>query len=458
MLIKTAFIFSAALLLISFISSAQSITGKISDTAARKEVSNAVVALLTTGDSILYKFARTNKEGEFEIAHTKPGNYILLVTHPYFADFIDDITVPAAGIRLEKLSLTSKSKLLQEIILKTGSPMRIKGDTTIFTADSFIVGPNANVEELLKKLPGIQVDKDGKIKAMGETVEKVLVDGEEFFGDDPGMAVKNLRADAVKEVQVYDKKSDQAEFTGIDDGKTKKTINLKLKDDRKKGYFGKIDLAGGLQKNIDDRYNNNILLNAFKGKRKFAGYFLNGNTGQDGLSWQDNEKFGGSDDNFSVNADDEGNLNFNWQGSPDEEPWVDTQNGLFKNNNLGLQYSNKWNDKQSLSLSPKYNLQDYNNTRRTFTQTQLADSFFNDNSIESIHVNKQSFKLNAVYEIKMDSSNSIKFTGKTSIYNTESQSYRTSENTGKSGELNNTSLRQLNTNSDKQFFSGNIII
>ena len=122
--------------------------------------------------------------------------------------------------------------------------MKIKGDTTIFTADSFKVGPNANVEELLKKLPGIQVDKDGKIKAMGETVEKVLVDGEEFFGDDPGMAVKNLRADAVKEVQVYDKKSDQAEFTGIDDGKTKKTINLKLKDDRKRGYFGKVDLVG----------------------------------------------------------------------------------------------------------------------------------------------------------------------------------------------------------------------
>ena len=102
----------------------------------------------------------------------------------------------------------------------------------------------------LKNLPGIQVDKDGKIKAMGETVEKVLVDGEEFFGDDPGMAVKNLRADAVKEVQVFDKKSDQSEFTGIDDGKTQKTINLKLKENKKTGYFGKIDVAGGTEQNI----------------------------------------------------------------------------------------------------------------------------------------------------------------------------------------------------------------
>jgi hypothetical protein len=149
-----------------------------------------------------------------------------MITQPFYADLLDDVTVTAEGLQLNKVSVIPKSKLLQELIIKSGSPMRIKGDTTIFTADSFKVSANANVEELLKKLPGIQVDKDGKIKAMGQTVEKVLVDGEEFFGDDPGMAVKNLRADAVKEVQVYDKKSDQAEFTGIDDGKTKKQSTL----------------------------------------------------------------------------------------------------------------------------------------------------------------------------------------------------------------------------------------
>jgi hypothetical protein len=230
-----------------------------------------------------------------------------------------------------------------------------------------------------------------------------------------------------------------------------------LKDDKKHGYFGKIDLSGGLQKNIDDRYNNNILLSSFKGKRKMAGYFLNGNTGQDRLSWQDKDKYGGNDDNFSISADEEGNLNFNWQGSTDDEPYVDTQNGLFKNNNIGFQYSNKWNDKQSLSLSPKYNFQDYNNTIKSFTQTQIADSFFNNNAVENIHVNKQTFKLNAVYDVKIDSFNSLKITGKTSMYNTESQSFRTSENTGKSGTLNNTSTRQLSTNADKQLFNGNAL-
>ncbi len=455
--IKLTFLLFNFLCFTSLVTSAQSITGKISDTATKKGVSNAVVALLTTGDSVLYKFTRTGKEGNFEITNTKPGNYILLITHPYFADLVDDVNIPSNGMQFNNLALTSKAKLLQEIIVKSGTAMRIKGDTTIFTADSFKVSANANVEELLKKLPGIQVDKDGKIKAMGETVEKVLVDGEEFFGDDPGMAVKNLRADAVKEVQVYDKKSDQAEFTGIDDGKTKKTINLKLKDDKKRGYFGKIELAGGLQQKIDDRYNNNILMNAFKGKRKIAGYFLNGNTGQDGLNWEDNDKFGGSDESFSLSADEDGNINFNWQGSVDDEPRVDTRNGLFKNNNLGIQYSNKWNDNQTLSFSPKYNLQDYDNTIKSFRQTQVADSFFNDRSEEKVHVNKQSFKLSAVYDVKIDSFNSIKFTGKASFYNTESQSYRTSENTGKSGKLNNTSFRDLRTNSDKAAYGGTFL-
>ena len=214
------------------------VTGTVSDITEKKPVKNAVVVLLTVKDSILYRFTRSAADGSFTLKNVKPGNYILMTTHPYFGDLLDNIEVKETGLQLGTVALTSKSKLLQEVIVKSGSPIKIRGDTTVYTADSFKVSANANVEELLKKLPGIQVDKNGEIKAMGEKVEKVLVDGEEFFGDDPGMAVKNLRADAVKEVQVFDKKSEQAEFTGIDDGKTQKTINLKLKEDKKKGYFG----------------------------------------------------------------------------------------------------------------------------------------------------------------------------------------------------------------------------
>ncbi|MGH2565349.1 MAG: carboxypeptidase regulatory-like domain-containing protein, partial [Ginsengibacter sp.] len=243
---KKSFTLVTCIFLISLSSHAQlsKVSGSVKKSDENKPVKNVVIALLTPKDSVLYKFTRTDAQGKFMIQNVKPGNYILMSTHPYFADVLDNIAINN-DIELPALSLTSKTKLLQEVIVKSGSPLHIKGDTTVYTADSFKVSANANVEELLKKLPGIQVDKDGKITAMGQTVEKVLVDGEEFFGDDPGMAVKNLRADAVKEVQVFDKKSDQAEFTGIDDGKTQKTINLKLKDNKKTGYFGKVDLAAG---------------------------------------------------------------------------------------------------------------------------------------------------------------------------------------------------------------------
>ncbi|HMJ48931.1 MAG TPA: TonB-dependent receptor [Ferruginibacter sp.] len=435
-----------------------SVSGSVSDTIQKKGVQNAVVLLLTPVDSVLYKFARTDAKGNYSFKNIRDGNYILMTTHPYFADFVDNISLHNNAVSIPQIALTSKSKLLQEVIVKSGNPIRIKGDTTIYTADSFKVSANANVEELLKKLPGIQVDKNGKITAMGEQVTKVLVDGEEFFGDDPGMAVKNIRADAVKEVQVFDKKSEQSEFTGIDDGVTQKTINLKLKEDKKKGYFGKIDLGGGLINNIDDRYNSNILLSSFKGKRKISGFFLTGNTGQDGLSWQDSEKFGGENENISMSMDDNGDVSYMWTGgSSDDEPYVNTQNGFIRNMNAGLQYSNKWNDKQTLNLSPKYNSQIYTNDQSRFSQSQYGDSLLNDQSATNTYVNRYNYKTNASYEVKLDSNNTIKFTAKANFYHTESEENKSSIGTGNTGTLKNSMNSLIKTDNDKQSLFGSLL-
>jgi hypothetical protein len=443
---------------VSLFSQTVTVSGSLTDKSEQKPVKNAVVALLTPKDSILYKFIRTDAAGKFTLNNVKLGNYIFMTTHPFYADYTDNIEVKDAEAKLGSVGLINKSKLLQEVIIKTGSAIKIKGDTTIYTADSFKVSANANVEELLKKLPGIQVDKNGEIKAMGEKVAKVLVDGEEFFGDDPGMAIKNLRADAVKEVQVFDKKSDQAEFTGIDDGNTQKTINLKLKDDKKKGYFGKIDAAGGPQKNIDDRYNTNVLLSSFKGKRKLTGFVLNGNTGQDGLSWQDEQKFGGENENFSMNMDDDGNVNFNWTGGgSDDEPYVNTENGFIKNTNAGVQYSNKWNDKQTFNFSPKYNSQIYTNANSLFRQSQIGNTALNENTSTITNVNRNNFKTNATYEIKLDSNNTIKFTGRANFYHTESEESRNGTTTGTTGLLKNLTERYLQSTNDKASYSGNIL-
>jgi len=455
---KTMRLLIPLLLFFTGYSNAQSISGKIFDSTNSKSIQNAVVAIIKPVDSILIKFIRTNNEGDFELKNIPAGKYILMISHPLYADYVDDIITSAKGLQLNTVSFIPKSKLLQEVIVKSGSPIKIKGDTISYTADSFKVSANANVEELLKKLPGIQVDKDGKIKAMGEQVQKVLVDGEEFFGDDPGMAVKNLRADAVKEVQVYDKKSEQAEFTGIDDGQKQKTINLKLKEDKKKGYFGKLDAAAGPQKSIDNRYNSNALFNAFKGKRKLSAFLLNGNTGQDGLNWRDNEKFGGEADNVSMSVDEEGGMMYMWRGGgSDDEPNINTQNGFINNLNAGVHYSNKWDEKRTLMLSPKYNRQLYNNQQSTFTQRQVGDSILNENNVLNQDVNRYNFKNNLSYDIKFDSSNSLKMTLKANFYHTESTEESASDTRSNTEIIKNKTQKLLKQNSDKNAITASAI-
>ncbi|RKS94843.1 outer membrane receptor protein involved in Fe transport [Flavobacterium limicola] len=449
----------AILLIFSFSAFSQKnkLSGVLTAGSEKTPIHNSVVALLTPVDSVLYQFTRSDKAGKFILNNVKPGNYIVMTSHSQYADYLDEITVSTTDKDLGAIALMSKMELLREVVIKTGS-IKIKGDTTSYRASDFKVDANANVEELLKKLPGMQVDKNGTIKAMGETVERVLVDGEEFFGDDPGMAVKNLRADAIKEVQVFDKKSDQAEFTGIDDGESKKTINLRLKEDKKKGYFGKIDGANQPATDADSRYNSNIMVSSFKGKRKVSAFLLNGNTGQDGLSWQDSDKFGGGDGNVSMSMDDDGNVNYEWTGgNNDEEPYVDTQNGFIKNTNAGLQYSNKWNDKHSLNLSPKYNKQSYQNNSSRNTQTQVGDTQLNENRATASHVNRDNFKLNAVYDVKIDSVNTLKLTAKTNFYNTESDEFTTGNTTGSDGLLRNKQERLFTTKSDKQSLSASAL-
>ena len=442
---------------ISAFSQKTNLSGVIINGNEKTPVYNSVIALLTPIDSILYKFTRSDKQGNFNLKNVKAGNYILMTSHSQYADYVDAIIVKESEKNLGTIALKSKIELLREVVIKTGS-IRIKGDTTSYRASDFKVDANANVAELLKKLPGIQVDKNGTIKAMGETVQKVLVDGEEFFGDDPGMAVKNLRADAVKEVQVFNKKSDQAEFTGIDDGDTKKTINLKLKEDKKKGYFGKIDGANQPFADADSRYNTNLMFSSFKGKRKLSAFVLNGNTGQDGLGWEDGEKFGARDSNVSMSMDDDGNVNYEWSGgNNDDEPYVDTQNGFIKNTNAGLQYSNKWSDKQTLNLSPKYNRQIYTNNKSRITKTQVGETQLNENTATISNIDRSNVKFNAIYDVKLDSVNSLKITAKTNFYVTESDEFTNGVTTGDGDLLKNKQQKTFTTDSDKTSLSASIL-
>ncbi|WP_232009352.1 carboxypeptidase regulatory-like domain-containing protein [Mucilaginibacter mallensis] len=196
------------------------IKGIIIDTSTNIKLKDASVIILNSRDSIIRKFTRSQPDGSFFMNGFQDGSYLLYVSYPGYADYSEKFNLGSNNTTKDFniIEMVLKTNLLKEIIIKgTVSAIRIKGDTTEYNAKAYKLDPNAKVEDLLKRLPGIQVDKDGKISAQGETINKVLVDGEEFFGDDPTLVTRNLRADMVDKVQLFDKKSDQATLTGMND-------------------------------------------------------------------------------------------------------------------------------------------------------------------------------------------------------------------------------------------------
>ncbi|HVI47242.1 MAG TPA: outer membrane beta-barrel protein [Chitinophaga sp.] len=384
------------------------VKGTVLDTLNHVKLSNSVVALLNAKDSILYRFTRTDESGQFKLPDLKAGKYLLMISYPAFADYVEPLMLSdTSAVSLDKLMLTLRSKLLHEVVIQQKvAAIKIKGDTTEFNADSYKTQPNATVEDLLKKLPGIQVDNKGQITAQGQKVKKVLVDGEEFFGDDPTLVTQNLRADMVDKVQLYDKKSDQAAFTGVDDDKQAKTINLKLKDNKKNGYFGKVKVGAG------DRgfHDNQALLNMFKGKQKFSAYGFVSNTGKAGLNWNEREKYGESmADMATMDASGDMFISFsqsddlvNWDGNYSGRGYPLVQTG-------GLHYNNKWNqDKQNINGNYKL-MQLYvdGNSTEAVQDIQPGKIFYR-NSKEDFRNNILRNRLNGSYEIQLDSSSSIK--------------------------------------------------
>ena len=429
-----------------------SIKGTVTDTVEKKNLSNTVISVLRKNDSVLVKFTRADKDGNFSITGLKEGKFILMATHPYLGDYFDSIQVKQnAETDLGKIYMTPKSKLLAEVIIKSGTPIRIKGDTTIYTADSFKVRPGANVEELLRRLPGIQVDKDGKITAMGERVKKVLVDGEEFFGSDPGIATKNLRADGVKEVEVFDKKSDQAEFTGIDDGVKDKTINLKMKE--KRGYFGKIEAGGGLK----DKYNNSVMLNSFKAKRKVAGYGIMSNIGQTNLDWQDAQNYGGGEiDGMTSGMSDDGGMYISFSSGDDS--YYGGRNGIPQNWNAGLHYSNKFNkDKSSYNSGYKFSKVNSPGVTSTFSNTFLPDTSWITNTRNNTFSSIKKHAFNLTLDMNLDSMNSLKWTTKVNNNTTGTSSNYYSETLNDASQFINNSTRRSNNQSDKNAITSTLL-
>lgn len=421
------------------------VKGSVTDTLNHQQLSNTTIAVLQAKDSILRTFTRTDDGGKFSIRHLPPGKYLLLATAPGYADYVEAFTLADSTATAQvNVILSLKSRLLKEVLINQSvAAIKLKGDTTEYNADSFKMQPNATVEDLLKKLPGIQVDKNGQITAQGEKVQKVLVDGEEFFGDDPTLATQNLRADMVDKVQVYDKKSDQAAFTGIDDGEKIKTLNLKLKADKKNGYFGKLSTGAGTEGFHDSQ----AMLNFFKGKRKISGYGIVSNTGKTGLNWQERDNYGQSNaDNFSY--DEATDSYFGYFQSDDLENWDGRYGGqgypLVQTG--GLHYNNKWNeDKQSINGNYKILQLHVDGNSSTNSQYLLPDTLYYTNSSQRFANRITRQRGNAIYDIQIDSSNSLRITADGGLDHKITNSAYKTESIAQDSSLVNRNERDINT-------------
>lgn len=346
------------------------IAGTVHDTVSNIPLRFAVATAIRIKDSILVAFARTDKNGRFELNNLPIDTLQITISSPKFGDQTYFVFGSATNHDFDfgKIILPQKSQQLNEVVIYAfKDPVYYKGDTLIYTADSFKVKPNATVEDLLKKLPGMRVDAAGKITSQGKAVDQVLVDGDEFFGTDPTVATKNLAANGVESVQVYEKKNDN---TTDDSKETIQVMNLKMKDEAKKGYFGKVSGASDFQK----FYEGNILANRFKNKQKISIFAIGSNTPNSSFGWQDVYKYG-LDNEMNYMSDEEGNYFFNGQNTPQ---------GIPQSLKSGFYYSDKISKKTKINLNYTYSNSLVKSKSSTHSQYFLTDtSYVTDNVSES---------------------------------------------------------------------------
>lgn len=271
------------LLFFSFTVKAQhrtKISGTLSDTVVRKPVEFAAIALLSQRDSSIVTSGITDFNGHFELKSVPKGRYIIKASHMSYEVLSKSIVVKGdvATTDIGSIPMKSKNMNLEEVVVHGKStPVRVAKDTVEFNLAAYKPRANDVVEDVLKKLPGVVIDKDGGITVNGKSVTQVMVDGKRFFLNDPTLATQNLPADIIDRIQLVDKKSDQAEFTKVDDGASEKVINLTLKKDKKKGFFGSVRAGAG----TDDRYDFGLRAGGFQGSTQLftTGSYNNINRG-----------------------------------------------------------------------------------------------------------------------------------------------------------------------------------
>ena len=427
----------------SYVGFAQNLTiqGSLKDSIANRALNSATVSLVYANDSSLVSFSRTNEAGLFNFKNVSPGNYLISVSYVgYIPKWVPVITGTEKTVDMGLIYMNDVNTMSTVTVTARRPPVVINGDSVEFNSENFKTAPNAVVEDLLKKMPGMEVDKSGGITVNGKKVTKVFVNGKEFFTGDPMMATKNLPADAVDKIQVYDRKSDQAMFTDIDDGTEETAINLKLKKDRNKSTFGKLNGGAGTPSVFDAQGNVNVINN----DEQFSAIGGANNTNRQNFSNRSIVNFsGGGGGRPGAGA----GVTVNFGGGSGETD-ANAQ-GIAETYSIGGNYSNLFNNKKT-EFNANLSVSDVtrNNNSSSFTQNLTPGNAFNRiSNSNSIAGNKQQ-NFGSTIDHKVTDNFSFRFTPSLGLQQTTNYSEDSTQTYLTNGSLLNSNTTIASSVSD----------
>ncbi|WP_040398388.1 carboxypeptidase-like regulatory domain-containing protein, partial [Cesiribacter andamanensis] len=260
----------------------RSLTGRIADAGSQQTLPGANLLLTRLPDSVTVATI-SDGQGRFRFSGLEAGRYRLRISFVGYTPLEQRVRLQEQDLDLGLLLLQEDAQQLKSVEIVRQQALAIQqGDTTQYAASSFKTNPDANAEDLIKKLPGVVV-QGGQVQAQGEQVRRVLVDGREFFGDDAAATLRNLPAEIIDKIQVFDQQSEQSQQSGFDDGQTTKTINIVTKPEMRNGQFGRVYTGLG----TDGRYSLGGNLNLFNDKRRISILAQSNNINQQNFSGED---------------------------------------------------------------------------------------------------------------------------------------------------------------------------
>jgi hypothetical protein len=366
------------------------ISGKILSQDNKEPLEAATVYLERLKDSSLVTYTISDKEGLFEISEeTYDEKLNLYIDYVGYRTYFKQITINKGIIDIGTIALRI-SNALDEVVIKSRSPITFKKDTLEFNVKSFKTKKDANVEDLLKQLPGVEVDEAGKITVNGKDVSKILVNGKPFFGDDPTITTRNLTKDIIEKVQITDTKTKSEAFSGEEGDTENKTINLTIKEENNKGVFGRVSGGAG----TDERYELAGMVNVFDNDRRVSVLAGGNNTNSPGFSFGEiQEMFGGG---YSMSMNSSGAFTIDGRSFGNGE-------GITTSQNVGANYADVLSDKVEINADYFYSGSNSDNETMTARENILPDSrFFSDSRSKSLS-NGENHSANLGFDIKIDS-------------------------------------------------------